>query len=153
MAFQLFVSNSCKLIHPQSEQTLPTNETASVNSILGQFLENSTAFEDLTDLMSRLGADDATLEDYIIILFNSQDAIDLLVASVGTDSDAQQSVFDAIGDNIDAKATFLIALGGNLAINLDWGSGSDGSEDYTDYTLPAGFTLPTDFTLPAGLGI
>ena len=97
--------------------------------------------------MSRLGADDATLEDYIIILFNSQEAIDLLVASVGIDSDAQQSVFDAIGDNIEAKVTFLLALGSNLTINLDGGSGSDGSEDYSDYTLPA------DFTLPAGLGI
>ena len=103
--------------------------------------------------MSRLGADDATLEDYIIILFNSQEAIDLLVASVGTDSDAQQSVFDAIGDNTDAKVTFLLALGGNLAITLDGGSGSDGSEDYGDYTLPEGFTLPADFTLPAGLEI
>ena len=94
--------------------------------------------------MSRLGADDSNLEEYIIILFSNQDAKDLLVASVGTDYDAQQAVFDAIGDNMMAKVAFLLALGSNLAVNPDGAASSDGSEpDYNDYTLPAGFTLPT----------
>ena len=123
---------------------MPSNETDSVNDILGQILDNSTAFDSLTELMTRLGADDVSLEYYIIILFNNSEAVDLLVASVGSDADAQQAVFDAIGDNTDAQVTFLLALGANLNVNLDGSGSSDGSDtDYSDYTIPAGFTIPS----------
>ena len=49
--------------------------------------------------MSSLDADDLELEEYFDVLFNSTEAVLLLVSSVESDSDAQQAVMDVIANN------------------------------------------------------
>ena len=105
---------------------------------MGQFLDNQTAFDDFIDLMSRLGAADVSIDEYMIILFNNSEAVDLLVAAVGTNVDGQQAIFDAIGNNTDAQLTFLLELGDNLMLGRNSGS----TTESLDYSLPDDFTLP-----------
>ena len=50
-------------------------------------------------VMSSLDADDLELEEYFDVLFNSTEAVLLLVSSVESDSDAQQAVVDVIANN------------------------------------------------------
>ena len=50
-------------------------------------------------VMSSLDADDLELEEYFDVLFNSTEAVLLLVSSVESDSDAQQAVMDVIANN------------------------------------------------------
>ena len=49
--------------------------------------------------MSSLDADDLELEEYFDVLFNSTEALTLLVSSVQSDSEAQQAVLDVIANN------------------------------------------------------
>ena len=64
---------------------------------------NSTAFAELGTVMGGLGGDEAELQDYFQLLFNSSEATGLLVASVGSDSAAQQAVTDALDGNTEVR--------------------------------------------------
>ena len=79
-------------------QTIDEESTA-VSSFFQSLNLNSSAFSELDDLMSSLGADDVELEEYFTILFTNTQAVDLLAASVGDDADAQQDVIDALDGN------------------------------------------------------
>ena len=79
-------------------QTIDEESTA-VSSFFQSLNLNSSAFSELDDLMSSLGADDVELEEYFTILFTNTQAVDLLAATVGDDADAQQDVIDALDGN------------------------------------------------------
>ena len=71
---------------------------------------NSTAFAELGTVMGGLGGDEAELPDYFQLLFNSTEATALLVASVGSDSAAQQAVTDALDGNTEVRG--CVCVGG-----------------------------------------
>ena len=78
-------------------------ESSDVQSFFESMNLNSTAFAELGTVMGGLGGDEAELQDYFQLLFTSSEATALLVASVGSDSAAQQAVTDALDGNTEVR--------------------------------------------------
>ena len=79
------------------------NEGSDVATFLDSQGLNSTAFTELGALMSDLDAEDAELEDYFNILFNSSEATDLIATSTGASAEAQQAVVDALDGDTEVR--------------------------------------------------
>ena len=58
--------------------------------------------------MTDLGGDEVEIVEYFEILFNNTEAISLLVASVGSDSTAQEAVIDSLEGNTEVCLLFNI---------------------------------------------
>ena len=82
------------------------NEGSDVTAFLVSQGLNSTAFTELGSLMSDLDADEAELEEYFNILFNSSEATELLASSVGSEAAAQQAVMDALDGDTAVSSEF-----------------------------------------------
>ena len=86
------------------------NESSDVQTFFESQNLNSTAFTELSTLMTDLGGDEVEIVEYFEILFNNTDAISLLVASVGTESSAQEAVIDALEGNAEVYFLFIIII-------------------------------------------
>ena len=85
-------------------------ESSDVQSFFESMNLNSTAFAELGTVMGGLGGDEAELQDYFQLLFNSSEATALLVASVGSDGAAQQAVTDALEENNEVRGCVLVGV-------------------------------------------
>ena len=83
-------------------------ESSDVQSFFESMNLNSTAFAELGTVMGGLGGDEAELQDYFQLLFNSTEATALLVASVGSDGAAQQAVTDALDGNTEVRGCVCV---------------------------------------------
>ena len=86
-------------------------ESSDVQSFFESMNLNSTAFAELGTVMGGLGGDEAELQDYFQLLFNSSEATALLVASVGSDGAAQQAVTDALDGNTEVRGCVCGCVG------------------------------------------
>ena len=87
-------------------QTL-NDESSSVSTFFESMNLNSSAFLELGDRMSDLGADDVELEEYFNILFNDTQASELLAASVGSNTESHQNIIDALEGDQQVKCQIL----------------------------------------------
>lgn len=85
-------------------------ESSDVQSFFESMNLNSTAFAELGAVMGGLGGDEAELQDYFQLLFNSSEATALLVASVGSDGAAQQAVTDALEGNNEVRGCVWVGV-------------------------------------------
>ena len=85
-------------------------ESSDVQSFFESMNLNSTAFAELGAVMGGLGGDEAELQDYFQLLFNSSEATALLVASVGSDGAAQQAVTDALEENNEVRGCVWVGV-------------------------------------------
>ena len=85
-------------------------ESSDVQSFFESMNLNSTAFAELGTVMGGLGGDEAELQDYFQLLFNSSEATALLVASVGSDGAAQQAVTDALEENNEVRGCVWVGV-------------------------------------------
>ena len=85
-------------------------ESSDVQSFFESMNLNSTAFAELGTVMGGLGGDEAELQDYFQLLFNSIEATALLVASVGSDGAAQQAVTDALEENNEVRGCVWVGV-------------------------------------------